>query len=136
MAGPFLSGHLEAAPGERQAGTLVGRAVDDHEAVEADADAAEQPARSTLHPGGAPRPDASRHQGGTDGLAVAERHRLLAEAERARHAGSSAVDAANRVGLKGVMSSARSVAGPPKPPWICCATSSPVAGASPIPAPS
>src|SRR3954468_15073922 len=69
VARSLLCADRVARPQGPQASTLVRAAVDGHQAVEADADAAEDPARATFPAGGAPRGDARRPQRGGDGLA-------------------------------------------------------------------
>ena len=84
-------GCVTAAPGagRHQAGALVGPAVDHHQAVEADADAAEQPARAARLARRPPRRTPAAVRARADALPVDERDRPAVEAERlgahARH---------------------------------------------------
>src|SRR4051794_32461210 len=69
VARSLLRADRVARPQGHQTSPLVRAVVDGHKAVEADPDAAEDPARAALAAGGAPRGDACRPQRGGDGLA-------------------------------------------------------------------
>src|SRR5690606_24875241 len=115
--GPY---HLTGL-GRDQAGPLVRPSVDDDQAVEADADPAEDAARPAGQSRGTPRADARGEERGADALPGPEGHRPAVERER-RHP--------NRSGRNGVGSTAA------VRPVSALATRSPVPAARPTPAPS
>src|SRR6266536_3645200 len=99
MAGALLRSDVIAGLDLDLAGPLVGAAVDDHQAVEAHADAAEHAAWFAGVPGGPPRPVAGRDQRRADALAGLGGDLGAVEGER-HHA--------NRSGRNGVRSSSGS----------------------------
>src|SRR5437879_1450955 len=87
VTGPPLGADLVPRPDRDQASPLIRTAVDGDEAVEADADAAEDAARAALSARGAPGGDACRPQRGRDRLPGQRLDRAAVEGDGERRAG-------------------------------------------------
>src|SRR4029453_9264668 len=124
FASPSVTVELHAVDRRHQAGALVRRAVDGQQTVVADADTAEESARTPLASGGPPRTHTGPGQRSTNAVFGKRADRLAVESD-----GDHPLTP-NRSGVKGVRS--RSVGAPAR----ACVRSFAVPTDRPIPAPS